>query len=273
MDLAVLIARFEPDSGVVNMGDQQKFSVQAREQLNYYVYALSDPRTREIFYVGKASANNRAFDHLKAKPSESRKSERIEEIRTSLGKEPLVEILRYGLPDEATALEVEAAIIDALGIENLTNEVRGHGIQRGRMLAEEVNRFNADPVCISDIDEPCMLFYVHHTYSPTMSQQELYDSVRQFWQGVAQKKREALTHPTALGVVDGVVVAVYRIAAWFEAGATFSSRTLRDGAKDRWEFVGQWVPQHPLLGKLLTDDDGEPLVASQKGYSYLPKSD
>ena len=35
------------------------------------------------------------------------------------GKEPKIEILRYGLKDEGTALEVEASIIDAISLENL----------------------------------------------------------------------------------------------------------------------------------------------------------
>ncbi|PXX51117.1 LEM-3-like GIY-YIG domain-containing protein [Aquitalea magnusonii] len=246
------------------------FTAQARKVLGFYVYALTDPRTREIFYVGKASANNRAFDHLKAKPSESRKSQRIEDILGATGDWPLVEVLRYGLPDEETAFEVEAAIIDAIGLENLTNEVRGHGVQRGRILASEVNRFAADPVAVSTLNQPYMLFYIQNTYSPTLSAMEVYDSVRQFWHGVSAKERESLEHSTALGVVDGVVVAAYEIAQWFGAGATMSSRALRVGAEDRWEFVGRQIPDHELIGKLLVDDEGQPIPARQKGYSYLP---
>ncbi|WP_374556523.1 LEM-3-like GIY-YIG domain-containing protein [Aquitalea pelogenes] len=246
------------------------FTAQARKALGFYVYALTDPRTREIFYVGKASANNRAFDHLKAKPAESKKSQRIEEIRSATGQSPLVEVLRYGLQDEETAFEVEAAIIDAIGLENLTNEVRGHGVQRGRILASEVNRFSADPVAVSEINEPCMLFYIQNTYSPTLSAMEVYDSVRQFWHGVSAKEREQLEHRTALGIVDGVVVVAYEIEKWFEAGKTMSSRTRRSDGDDRWEFVGRPLHDHVLVGKLLVDDDGLPIPARQKGYSYLP---
>ncbi len=38
-----------------------KFSLSTRKALQHYVYALVDPRDQKIFYVGKASANNRAF--------------------------------------------------------------------------------------------------------------------------------------------------------------------------------------------------------------------
>ena len=97
-----------------------QFTQATRQQLRFYVYALIDPRDQQIFYVGKASANNRAFDHLKPSTSEPRLQARIREIRAT-GLEPLVEVLRYGLETEAAALEVEAALIDAIGLKNLTN--------------------------------------------------------------------------------------------------------------------------------------------------------
>ena len=47
------------------MVKQKKFRQNAIEKLGHYVYALIDPSNNNIFYVGKASSNNRAFDHLK----------------------------------------------------------------------------------------------------------------------------------------------------------------------------------------------------------------
>ncbi|HSH30739.1 MAG TPA: GIY-YIG nuclease family protein [Thiohalobacter sp.] len=76
-----------------------KFSKTTKERLQFYVYGLVDPRDRTIFYVGKASANDRAFNHLKATASESEKSKRISEIRAAQ-LEPQVEVLRYGLESE-----------------------------------------------------------------------------------------------------------------------------------------------------------------------------
>lgn len=248
-----------------------KFSKLAKESLKYYVYALIDPNGSDIFYVGKASANDRAFDHLKESPNESRKNKRIDEIRVT-GKEPRVEVLRYGLETEAIALEVEAAIIDAIGLENLTNEIRGHGIVRGRNSVEEIERLHGSaPIKISEISEPSMLFYINGTYSATLSEQELYDSTRQFWQGVSKNNRENLNTKIALAIVDGVVVRVYSIAAWFAAGTTMSTRTFK-GKPDKWEFVGQLLEDHPLSGRMLVDESGLPIKSIRKGYSYLPRT-
>lgn len=248
-----------------------RFSKSTKERLGFYVYGLVDPRFKRIFYVGKASANDRAFNHLKITSSESKKKELIDEIR-SAKLEPVVEILRYGLGSEKMALEVEAAIIDAIGLENLTNAVRGHGIERGRLFASEVERLHGSrPVLISSVAEQCMLFFIHNSYSPTLSEQELYDSVRQFWHQVSEKTRMERSHSIALGVVEGVVVRAYSIAGWYPAGATHSSRSF-SGAEDKWEFVGQILSNHPLVGRMLVEDDGTPIAAIQKGYCYIPRS-
>lgn len=247
------------------------FSHAARRHLDYYVYALVDPRDASIFYVGKAHGNNRAFKHLKVRSGESEKQQRIQMIRTA-GEEPRVEILRHGLPSEQAALDVEAAIIDSLGIENLKNQVRGHHIQRGRQTAEEIEQLHgSEPVDIDTLTHPYMLFFIHQTYSPTKSEAELYDSVRQFWYGVARATRVpsegTLPYTTALGVVDSVVVRAYTIEAWFPAGSTFSSRTPQN-SENRWEFVGQRLPDHPLIHRML-HEDGAPLPANQQGYGYI----
>jgi len=248
-----------------------KFSRRTQEELGYYVYGLVDPRDNKVFYVGKASGNNRAFDHLKALKNESEKSQKIAEIRAD-DFEPRVDILRYGLSSEEIAFEVEAAIIDSIGIENLTNAVRGHGIERGRITAEKVDKlYSSDPISVSDIEENCIAFFIHKTYSPTASEQEIYDCTRQFWEGIAAKKRQDLTHRVALSIVDSIVIKVYSIEGWYPAGATFSSRKREGQPNNRWEFVGQLINDHPLLGKKLVEDDGSPLVAVQGGYTYFPR--
>lgn len=250
-----------------------KFSPSTKAHLGYYVYALVDPRTKTIFYVGKASANNRAFDHLKAKDDEKKKELRIREIRTAQF-EPIVEILRYGLPSEKESFEVEAAIIDAIGLENLTNAVRGHGVERGRLTAAKAERLHGSkPIRVESLSERYMLFFINQTYSPTLTEQQLYDSVRQFWWGVSAQTREvdggALRYPVALGVVDSVVIRAYSVAAWFSAGTTFSSRPYTaNPSEERWEFVGNVLESHPLVGKRLTKA-GAPVPANQQGYGYV----
>lgn len=245
------------------------FSAPVRSHLKFYVYGLVDPRDNSIFYIGKASANNRPFSHLKSSASESDKARRISDIR-SAEHEPRVEILRYGLESEAEAFEVEAAIIDTIGLENLTNATRGHGIERGRSHSHQLELlYGARPVSVSELREPCMAFFVHRTFSPTMSEPEIYDSVRQFWHRVSEVNRTSGKYSVALGVVDGVVVRAYRIAGWFPAGSTLSSRDLNSDGKDKWEFVGQKIDDYYLLGRRLVNDDGTLIQATQKGFRYL----
>jgi hypothetical protein len=64
-----------------------------------------------------------------------------------------------------------------------------------------------------------------------------------------------------------MVVRAYTIEAWFRAGSTFSSRT-PSSLDNRWEFVGQRQPDHPLIHRRLLKD-GEPLPANQIGYGYI----
>jgi hypothetical protein len=93
------------------------------EKLGYYVYLYIDPADNTIFYVGKGKGS-RMLAHL-SDTSESIKVERIRRI-LERGQEPRIEILVHGLPDETTALKIEAAAIDLLGKDKLTNQVRGY---------------------------------------------------------------------------------------------------------------------------------------------------
>lgn len=249
-----------------------RFSSQTTKHLGHYVYALVDPRDNKIFYVGKASGNNRAYDHLNSDFDETSKHRRIKEIRQAK-MEPVVEILRYGLESKAACFEVEAAIIDTLGLENLTNQVRGHGVDRGRQTAAEVERLHGSkPVDVAKIKDKLMLFFINQTYSPTMSEMEIYDCVRQFWSGVGVSRRTRdesgnLPYATALGIADGVIVRAYSIAEWFPAGTTLSTRGYSRG-EGRWEFVGQLQPDHPLVGLRLVDGSSA-VMATQQGYRYI----
>jgi hypothetical protein len=251
---------------------RNRFSSETTKHLGHYVYALVDPRDNMIFYVGKASGNNRAYDHLNS-DEETSKNRRIQEIRAAAGEDPKVEILRYGLETKEACFEVEAAIIDTLGLEKLTNRVRGHGVERGRQKAEEVERlYGSKPVDIAGISEPLMLFFVNRTYSPTMQENQIYDCVRQFWSGVGVPRRTrdkfgTLLYPIALGIADGVVVRAYSIAEWFPAGTTLSTRE-SSGKEGRWEFVGQLLPNHPYVGRRLVDGESE-VMATQQGYRYI----
>lgn len=247
-----------------------KFNEKAQKELGHYVYGLIDPVNKEIFYVGKASSNNRPFDHLKLVEKETKAKKKIEQIRSNQN-EPIIEILRYGLETKEMAFEVEAAIIDAIGLEYLTNNIRGHGIKRGRLSIQEImNLHGAEPICINSIDEQCIMFFINKTYSTSLDEIELYDATRQFW-GVRKEmveRQEEQIYKVALSIYDSVVVRVYSIIKWYKAGDTFSTRPLENN-ENRYEFIGNLKSGHSLLGKMLVDEKGNPIKANQKGFGYI----
>jgi hypothetical protein len=116
-------------------------------KLKYYVYRLIDPRNGETFYVGKGQAN-RVFAHIHDELSQegdelSDKLKRIREVRVA-GFEVAHVIHRHGM-DEATAFEVEAAVMDAY--PGLSNIAGGTGSSDyGAMHAREIiRRYSAAP--------------------------------------------------------------------------------------------------------------------------------
>ena len=140
------------------------FDEKSIQNLQYYVYALIDPRNSKVFYIGKGT-NNRVFDHaegaLKEQEDGSNKIETIKEIlRTGQNVEHI--IIRHGLTEEE-AFHIEASIIDFsryLNI-NLSNVVLGHNsIEKGLMTADEIVRlYNAPP--LNSIDANCIIININ----------------------------------------------------------------------------------------------------------------
>lgn len=208
----------------------KQFSKEVINKIKYYVYIYSDPETEEIFYVGKG-VGNRVFSHL----TDSEDSEKNRYIKRILerGQEPKIEILIHGLEDELTALKVEAAIIDLIGKDKLTNRVRGW--QSGVFGRVEVNQlishYEREQI---NIDEPAILIRLNRLFRYDMTDIELYDATRGIWR--IGNDREKVQY--AFAVFDGIVHEVYKVLAWFQAGSTFNTRGSLDDI-DRWEFVGQ----------------------------------
>ena len=91
----------------------------------FYVYTLTDPRTDEVFYVGKGKGR-RAWTHepraLAGRDRNGLKAEMIRSLARE-GKRPLVTIVRDGLA-EREALSLERAMIKE-GRAALTNIASG----------------------------------------------------------------------------------------------------------------------------------------------------
>ena len=214
-----------------NMATIKRFPQPVSRQLGYYVYLYIHPETNEVFYVGKGRGN-RAFAHVAGKGSAPH-DRLIRELRKR-GLQPRVEILIHGLEDESSALAVEMAAIDLLGLEQLTNRVRGHhSARRGRMTLDQVLSLYQQKR--ANIKEPAILIRISRAYHYGMSPVELYDATRTAW--VMGRRRERAKY--ALAVFNGVVREVYRIADWLPSGSTLkANRVHGDPTAGRWEFVG-----------------------------------
>jgi uncharacterized protein len=207
------------------------------QRLGYYVYLYIDPRTERAFYVGKGRGE-RALAHLSA-AGESRKARVLEELRQE-GLEPRIDILAHQLSDEETALRIEAAVIDLLGLDNLTNLMRGwRSLELGRIpLSELVTYYAAEPVEVTD---PALLIRINRLYRHGMSARELYEATRGVWK-LGERRNGA---QIGMAVFDGVVREVYTIGSWHRGGTlTYTTRAPEDvDAPDRWEFRGRVAPQ------------------------------
>lgn len=192
--------------------------------------------TKVPFYVGKGKGN-RAFAHLHD-GSESDKARKIAEIQAR-GRQPLIEILAFGL-DEKAAYKVEAAAIDLLGLKNLTNKQAGHESSLyGRIEVSELDaRFDHGELTESDFLEDAVLVKVNQLYRNGMSDFELYEATRGFWR-VDKSKVEGIH--LALAVCDGMVLEAYEIAAWLPAGSGMCAARSVSQAElaHRMEFVGR----------------------------------
>lgn len=211
-----------------------KFSKEIKEYLKYYVYIYIDPENNKIFYVGKGKGD-RVFSHLNDS-KENDKCKRINEIK-SRGQMPKIEILIHGLEEEETALRVEAAVIDLIGIDNLTNTMHGYRSSLyGRLSIEQlIQRYNKE---IANIEEPSMLVRINRLFHYGMTKQELYDATRSCWR--LGEDREKVKY--AFAVYDGIIQEVYTVLKWFKGGETMLSfEAERDN--ERWEFIGNIAPK------------------------------
>jgi hypothetical protein len=218
----------------------KRFYEEVIKKLKWYVYLYFDPRedpnTRRPFYVGKG-VGNRAFAHLHhiddSEAEEPKKVKRIAEIRER-GREPEIEILRFGLT-EGQAFLVEASVIDCIGLDHLTNEIRGeHSGSFGRVTVKDVLLTMSAPK--AKIEVPCVLININQMYSSRMTGDERYEATRGIWR-VGRRREKA---DFAMAVFRGVIIEVYRIKKpWVRASLDYKTRDTKGFTRSgRWEFVG-----------------------------------
>jgi hypothetical protein len=209
--------------------EQAEFPTAVIENIGYYVYTLTDPRTGKVFYVGKGKGN-RVFAHARealADPRAADKLERIREIRAN-GAEVLYAIIRHGMR-ESDALEVESALIDFIGLSDLDNMVAGHNMDtRGRMsVVDIIAIYQATPIAIT---EPALLIIPNKLFERNVSAERLYEITRGNWP-LTERRNKARY---AFAVFRGLVREVYTIRAWEAATA----RSPEQKIQSRWRFDG-----------------------------------
>ncbi|GAB4153073.1 MAG: hypothetical protein Tsb009_29320 [Planctomycetaceae bacterium] len=205
------------------------------DQLKFYVYRLIDPRNGETFYVGKGK-DNRVFAHIHDEKKldgdpEDNKLKRIHEIRNA-GFEVAHVIHRHGM-NEATAIQVEAALIDAY--PGLTNIMGGQESgDFGVMHAEEIiKRYCAEPAVF---EHKLVLISVNKS----KLEKSLYNAVRFAWK-ISIKR--AMKADYVLATSQGIIVGAYIADEWLEATEENFPGLWDERAEGRFGFVGREAPE------------------------------
>jgi hypothetical protein len=220
------------DAREVDEARRQAIPHEVAEQLGYYVYLLRDPRSREVFYVGKGVGNRvyaHAADARKSADSERAKLRRINEI-VEAGAEVEHLFVRTGLPDEDAAYVVEQAVIDSMTAAGVvtTNIAGGHhselyGLSTVQAAVARLAAPTAPP-----ITEPTVIFVINRAWRRDMNDEAVYAITRGNWRIGANARSKARY---AFGVAFGVVRGVYRISGWEPA--------TKPGDEGRWTFSGE----------------------------------
>lgn len=236
------------------------FPADVATKLKNYVSRLIDPRNGETFYVGKGQGN-RVFSHSRDEKNLEgddldNRIKRIREIRLA-GFEVAHVIHRHGM-DERTALEVEAALIDAY--PGLTNIAGGTSGDYGAMHAKEIiQRYSAEPAVFR---HKALLISVNRS----AAELSLYNATRYAWKISKTKAKQA---EVILATKQGLIVGAFIAHEWLEA--TAANFPGRDGEPDRVGFVGEEAPNEIkklYVGKLVPDEYRKRGAANPIKYTW-----
>ena len=222
----------------------RSFTKEVADQIGYYVYRLIDPRDGRTFYVGMGSGNQ-VFHHARGGRSLSDSSENepnplpdnrelIKQIRDE-GLEVIHIVHRHGM-DRVTALEVEAALIDA--IPELTTVTTGHGSNdRGPACIDQLQRDYGAP----EIEFQHRLALIKITRSALNAKcSDVYEAVRR---DLAIDPTRACQAEYVLAMVDGVCQGVFVVDEWIYDDPDRGTFTGREAPRETWDmYVGRRLP-------------------------------
>jgi hypothetical protein len=248
----------------MNGQDIESFPPEVVDKVKTYVYRLIDPRNGETFYVGKGKGN-RVFAHVRAEQDMdgdelSDKLKRIREIRMA-GFDVAHVIHRHGM-DDKTAMEVEAALIDAY--PEVLNDIGGtHSNDYGVMHAREiVQRYCAEPAVFPS-GFKALLISVNRSVTEKSS---LYEATRYAWKIKKSKARQA---EVVFATRQGLIVGAFIADDWRDAtAANFPGREDADG---RIGFYGHEACdeiRRLYVGKRVPDEYRKPGAANPVKYTW-----
>ncbi len=239
----------------------ESFPPNVVSKLKAYVYRLIDPRNGETFYVGKGRGN-RVFAHIRDELNQegdelSDKLKRIREIRLA-GFEVAHVIHRHGM-DDATAFEVEAALMDAYpGLTGITGGIGSNDY--GAMHAQEIIRRYSAPA--ADFRHRAILISINRSAAAT----SLYEATRYAWK---ISRRKAMQADVILATLRGLIVGAFVADDWLPAiAADFPGH---EDAPGRLAFIGREASpelQAEYVGKRVPDEYRKKGAANPIKYTW-----
>ena len=210
------------------------------KDLKSYIYLyceITEDNKRIPIYIGKGKSD-RFFSHLNDLDDLSLL--KIRRIRYLLSENKLgIDILVHGL-DEKTALAIESACIDLVGIDNLENLVRGHGENHKRYsLTELVNIKTRKAVRVRP-EHRGVAILINKDYKPTFGALETFEITRGIWP--QSQKTISKDAKYAYATFGGVVKEIYEIHSWVPAGTQqyFTIKHSNERLKNcTCEFIGK----------------------------------
>jgi len=247
----------------MNQYEVNEFPSEVIDEIKYYVYRLIDPRNGETFYIGKGKCN-RVFQHMKLalRIEESNelndKIQTIRDIKTS-GLNVIHVIHRHGM-DEATALEVEAALIDAY--PGATNIICGSSSNEyGPMNALEIiNKYKSEEAVF---EHKVVMIIINKS----ISDKSVYDATRFAWK-IDKSKAEKADY--VLSLKQGIIVGVFIADEWKEASID-NFPEFHEDRKERIAFKGVEAPDNIkviYMRKRIPDEYRKRGAAYPIKYSY-----
>jgi hypothetical protein len=203
-------------------------------KLGYYVYALVNPLTSKVFYIGKGY-NNRVFAHVQEilENTGDINSIKKSEIKAILNTGKQIEhyIIRHGL-SENEAFLIESTLIDYnnILIHKLTNEVSGHhsafyGI---KTTDELIRQYNAPK--LEQLSDAVVIININRKYKETKNKAiSVYEATKEAWVIGSQKRNEVRY---ALAEFQGIIIGVFEILHWYPI------QTNNNTNNNRWGFEG-----------------------------------